>query len=72
MIKYAVLIIVAISAGLFIRTKSNDVAKAMYNEGCSDVVLKLRTIGRFEDAEHMSRFCAARKTSLDQYFGVFE
>lgn len=70
--KYLILILVAITATIFIRVQVNDIAKGMYLEGCSDSALKLKLLGRTQESEQITKFCAARKTALDQYMNAFE
>ncbi len=68
MSKYIVLALVAISAGLYIRHQSNEVAKAMYVEGCKDTTIKLNQRGETQLAVFIGSFCNARKQALDAYY----
>jgi hypothetical protein len=72
MSKYIILLVVAIAAFISIRMQVDTISKAMYMEGCTDVVLKLHMTGREESASAMASFCSARKYALDNYFGVFK
>lgn len=72
MSKYVLLAIVALLAGLSIRYQSDKVAKAMYVEGCLDTTIKIAQTGDVKMSAYITRFCTARKSALDQYFGAFQ
>ena len=70
--KYLILILAASAAMIYMRVQTNEIAKGMYLEGCNDTALKLRLLGKAEESEQITKFCAARKEALDQYMNAFE
>ena len=70
--KYLILILTAIAATVYVRVQTNEIAKGMYIEGCNDTALKLQLLGKFEESEQITKFCAARKEALDQYMNAFQ
>ena len=71
-IKYLVLLVAFVCAGASLRYQTNEVAKNMYNEGCSDAALKLEKLGKLEESAQINRFCVARKAALDEFMKAFE
>lgn len=70
--KYSILLAAFICATVYIRYQTNEVAKEMYNEGCSDAALKLQRLGKSDESEQITKFCVARKTMLDEFMRAFE
>lgn len=70
--KYLVLIAFSVGAFVSIRIQTNNIAKALYTEGCLDVALKVRDSGQVSTYLIAERFCLARQKSLEEFMGPFD
>lgn len=65
--KYLILIVCSVLAFVSIRIQTNEVAKALYVEGCLDSSIMLAKIGKSQESEAVKSFCEKRKLSLDSW-----
>jgi hypothetical protein len=70
--KLLILILAAITSGIYIRIETTNIGKNMYVFGCSDSVVKLKKLNQSKSAEKLEKFCQARKKALDEYVNPFD